>query len=1136
MKTMNSRKPHNLRLVRRTALTLTIALIVCGSAVSLAQSTDETAVRALVESFFVAYQKEDLTGIESLLSARSPDLAATKQRIQKVFTETEQLDIKGPTIRKLTVDGTKATARVNLEISAVDRKTRAAAAGFGKMDITLRAMKEDGAWKVWQFMSSAEDLASNLAAVQTEQERKALLSANEDLVTAELGKALAAQGAGLLKARKYSQTFVTFELAKNIALQMGDKQGALIAWQSMGIAEYYRGNYTQSGEYLQRSLSLAEELGDRKKIASLYTNLGILNMDQGETGKAVEYYKKSLATSEALGAKDLIAGALINLGNVYRTQGDYPKALEVLRRSVELNKEIGEKGDAAIGLNRIGLVSFDQGNYTEALGYFQTYLATANELKDKGYMSSALNNIGMVYYGQKNFSKSLEYYQKALALKEELGNKAGIANTTNSIGAVYEGQGDYGKALEYYRKCMSLSEQLGFKPQLTLALHNTGNVFLAQGDYAKALEAFQRSLKSVEEMEDKDKIATALNSIGLAHHKLGNYAQALEEFQRSLSIAESIGGKDQVATTLQSMSDIHYDQGNYAKSVEYADRAAAVAKEVGNLELLWLARTTGGKAHRALNQPELAQRAFDEAISSIESVRSNVAGEQEQEQFFESKVSPYQGMIGLLVDQHKDGEALSYAERAKARVLLDVLRSGKVDVAKAMTPQEQDGELRMRNGLSSMNTQIEREKARPQPDSTVLADLKARLQTARLEYDTFQTNLYAAHPDLKVQRAEAKPITMKEVSALIPDSQTALLEYVVADDKTYLFVSTRNGGTNQDAADLKTFALGIKRKDLAEKAVLFRNQLARRDLGFGEIAHQLYDLLIKPAQAQIQGKTNLLIVPDGALWELPFQALQSGQGRFLLEDHAVSYVPSATVLQEMVALRRRRINKSTASVSLLAFGNPALGRQTLERVGLTRGDEKLLPLPETEREVKYLSQLYGAAHSKVFVGGEASEDRMKAEAPKFTILHLATHGILNDASPMYSQIVLSQGDAGANEDGLLEAWEIMKMDLRADLVVLSACETARGRVGEGEGLIGLTWALFVAGSPTNIVSQWKVDSTSTTQLMLEFHRNLKNGLTNGKLELGTAKALQRAATTLLRTNAYRHPFYWAGFVVMGDGF
>jgi CHAT domain-containing protein len=169
------------------------------------------------------------------------------------------------------------------------------------------------------------------------------------------------------------------------------------------------------------------------------------------------------------------------------------------------------------------------------------------------------------------------------------------------------------------------------------------------------------------------------------------------------------------------------------------------------------------------------------------------------------------------------------------------------------------------------------------------------------------------------------------------------------------------------------------------------------------------------------------------------------------------------------------------------------------------------------------------------VGAEAREDRVKAEAGKFGVLHLATHGILNDASPMYSQVVLAQSAEDVNEDGLLEAWEIMNLDLHADLVVLSACETGRGRVGAGEGMIGLTWALFVAGTPAAVVSQWKVESSSTTELMLEFHRNLRAGIKQTRPQVSTAKALQQAALKVLRRSDYRHPFYWAGFVVVGDG-
>jgi CHAT domain-containing protein len=196
-------------------------------------------------------------------------------------------------------------------------------------------------------------------------------------------------------------------------------------------------------------------------------------------------------------------------------------------------------------------------------------------------------------------------------------------------------------------------------------------------------------------------------------------------------------------------------------------------------------------------------------------------------------------------------------------------------------------------------------------------------------------------------------------------------------------------------------------------------------------------------------------------------------------------------------------------------------------------DGNLEALPEAEKQVRALGRLYGAARSRVYVGADASEERMKTEAGNFRILQLATHGILNNASPMYSHIVLAQGAAGAHEDGLVEAWEMMNLDLKADLVVLSACETARGRVGAGEGVIGLTWALFVAGSPATVVSQWKVESASTTELMLEFHRGLLP--TKKRPHTSTATSLQQASLKLLNSREHRHPFYWAGFVVVGDG-
>ncbi len=184
--------------------------------------------------------------------------------------------------------------------------------------------------------------------------------------------------------------------------------------------------------------------------------------------------------------------------------------------------------------------------------------------------------------------------------------------------------------------------------------------------------------------------------------------------------------------------------------------------------------------------------------------------------------------------------------------------------------------------------------------------------------------------------------------------------------------------------------------------------------------------------------------------------------------------------------------------------------------------------PEAGEEVKALAKLYGAARSKVYVGADAREDRVRSEAGQANVLHFTTHGTLNNASPMYSYLTLAEG--GPNDDGLLEAWELMQLDLKAELAVLSACETARGRIGAGEEVIGFSWAMFIAGVPSTVVSQWKVESASTRDLMINFHRSLISPQHPTK-----SGALRQAALKLMRNPETSHPFYWAGFVLVGDG-
>jgi CHAT domain-containing protein len=305
-----------------------------------------------------------------------------------------------------------------------------------------------------------------------------------------------------------------------------------------------------------------------------------------------------------------------------------------------------------------------------------------------------------------------------------------------------------------------------------------------------------------------------------------------------------------------------------------------------------------------------------------------------------------------------------------------------------------------------------------------------------------------------------------------------------------------------------------------------RERCGARDLDFAAPAARLYSALVSPARDVLQGARRLIVVPDGALWDLPFQALRSPSGRFLIEDVAVSYVPSLSVLSDMETHPRAR---TRAEGALLAIGNPELGAAANRRSSSALLSSPLEPLPETEAQVREIARLYDARATSVRVGAGARESWLKAEAPHYRILHLATHGVLDGASPLYSELVLAAPATGESDDGLLEAREILDLDLRADLAVLSACETGRGRVGAGEGLIGMTWAFFVAGCPTTVASQWKVEAAATNRLMLAFHRELQRGR-------APAEALRLSAVEQLQRPEQRHPFYWAGFVAMGDAY
>ena len=887
--------------------------------------------------------------------------------------------------------------------------------------------------------------------------------------------------------------------------------------------------YQEADAALQRSLKLFDEINDKMWRALPLNSLGALYRALNKNDLAIRYYEESLALIRQFNVNILLHYTLHGLGECYDELGELEKALAFYKQSLTLRQQLTDRAATARALRRVASIYKEMGDFVQALSYFRENLKLNEELNEKGIAAARLRDIGVIYLYQNNLALALEYLQRSIRLAEEVKDQDTLWGSYNDMALAHTVLKNEAQALQYRQKGLLAAEAYGEKVKIILSHGNIALTYARLGEYEKTEPHLQKAMALCRDTQAPSDLIETQWFAGAVHRLRKDYDRAIDGYLQSLRTAESANDRRRLASTLLSLLSAYYEKGDYQNVIRYTERTVSAARQVSNSFFLSEAQWISGKAYRALNQFEKAQQAFAEAIQASEAQRTQVAGgELERQRFFETCIYPYHDMIALLLAQNRLAEALGYAERAKARALLEVLQNDRLDIAKTMTVEEQTQERKLNNEILALNAQLLREMKSPKPNQTQMESLKTRLQKARLNAEDLQTRLYVAHPQLKTQRGDAEPFKLEEASALLPDAKTALLEYVITDDKTYLLTIAKSEAKN--GVSIKTYTLPVTRKDLTEKVARFRNQLAERDFDFTATAKDLYAALIKPALGELKDKTKLVLVPDAALWEMPFQALMGEDNRYLIQATALAYAPSLTFLRELKRAKNEEPN--LAQASLLAVGNPLLqGQHTIS----TRRDDKLVPLPESEREVKTLAQLYGATRSKILVGAEALEERIKTDASKYSILHFATHGILNDTSPMYSSIVLSQAE-NDKEDGLLEAWEVMKMDLKAKLVVLSACETGRGRIGAGEGLIGFSWALFVAGCPTTVVSQWKVDSASTSELMLEFHKHLKSQSANTKLNLPAAEALRQASLGLMRTNEYNHPFYWAGFVVVGNGF
>jgi CHAT domain-containing protein/Tfp pilus assembly protein PilF len=909
------------------------------------------------------------------------------------------------------------------------------------------------------------------------------------------------RGMDHLEAGDFDKALAAFTSAAEIA-----NDAAVQLW--IGTVYDQRGEPGSAARYFEESLRLAEASGHARGAGKALHQLGVLARTGGDYERAVAHWTRALEIFRAAGDGSYEARMLNNLANVRSSVGEYDAARAYFDAALKIYREQHDVLGTSSVLNNLAIDERLQGRYPAALALLREALELSRSIDDVEGVAYALGNIGNVLSFQGRYTDALQSYQESIPLNDRLGNHEAVAATLIGVGELYRTLGHSEQAAEHLRQGLARAEKAGSKEMTAAALHNLAQTWLQEGDPKRALADYTKSLAIDTEVGNKSGMLMNLHNMGRALATLGKREEARHSFEQAYALAEELKDRDTMLQSLIELAALARHAGDPALELERLRRALALGQEIALPDRLWHVHTVLGQAYRRAGRHDEARAEIDRAVAIVEELRRAVPGEELAQHAFENMVLPYHEMVGILVERGDFASAFEYAERAKGRVLLDVLRHGLPDLAGPLTDAERERESRLAARLAQLNGEY-RQSLISGTAGTARAE---KLRQARLEYDAFLTTLYARHPQLRMERGEIAPIRASEVAALRGSAADVLLEFVVTAEKTYLFTIGRT---------LRAYTIDVTAENLAREVRAFRELLASRDVMYVSAARALYKRLLLPAAGELHGAKTIGIVADGPLWELPFQALQPRERQFVLDRHAVFYAPSLTVLREM-----RKPRAGAGTPQLLALGNPVIPQETRKRVRSVYRDVTLGPVPETETEIRGIAALYGRSNSRVHVGESAREEVVKSSAGTFDVLHFATHGVLDDRNALDSRLLFSP-PGSASEDGLLEAREIMRLDLHADLAVLSACETARGRIGAGEGLIGMSWALFVAGVPASVVSQWKVDSASTSELMIEFHRALRGG------GLSTAEALQRAALKIRARTAYQHPFYWAPFVAVG---
>lgn len=930
--------------------------------------------------------------------------------------------------------------------------------------------------------------------------------------------------------------------AAQMAQTRNDQEGVQKIY-SLIVEVAFRGRlFDQAIDYQQRLLEMARANENVAQIAESYYNLMVFNTENRQFDQAVHFQQQYAELAHQYGQTEQEAESFLKLGQIYQNAGNFSAAQTAFGTALNLFRQIElplREAECLLALGRVSL--FNLRDYPAALSVQTQALQIFNAEGDDASAIIALREAGLSYEYQARYPEARSFQERALELASEQADTLNLGICQYNLANIAWKTGDYQQALAHLNPAIAIFNRFNYKKLNAVAQSTRGLVLMTLGQLDDALAAELSAKTLAESIQERSDLSAILKNMGLIYKQKKDWPQALAHFKAATEIDSTLQDIQGLADGYRNTGTIFAQQQQFGRAQRYLQTALNYAREIGDgrnqtyclyelaqIELIH-GRTDSAQAlgQRALERarflllPELEWRVLrlnsqigkkrgnlPEALESlrqaadlIEKMRAQLKVEDYKAGFIDNKIEVYNDLIDLLLETKQPEKAFEMVERAKSRNFVDLLANRDLNLT-----SRSDGALATRkDSLSRQISEIQerikifRSKSEMTvPDQQEVNRLELELAQRKTDFHQTEIQLQQANPEL-ADLVSVNPKSVEEIRTLLEDS-TGLVEFFMSRDRIYCWVVTRNNIIARSSV--------FSSDSLGQMVIAFRDQMTKR-LAVDYLARDLYARLLKPVESEIKNLPQLVIVPHGFLHYVPFAALQNSNGEYLIDRHAISLIPSATVLAYCKEKGELWVNSSAEPIKILALGNPDLSNPALD-------------LNFAEHEIRSLQRYY-PNQVQSYLRGAATETNFRNHLAGVKMILFSCHGEYDVKNPLFSALLLAPDSSG---NGRLEAHEIFGLKLNTDLIVMSACETGLGTLEGGDEVIGLSRSFIFAGTASLMSSLWKVDDLATAVLVKRFFRYLQEGD-------GPSLALKKAQQ-IVRQEIHPHPVYWAAFNITGD--